>query len=142
MEEEKALQPLSSSVRFHILKCGTLFTASSNNVRSRYCKSPKTKPELKTSLQMEICTNYIQHELASFSKTVVSVVFRNNIVLSPTRFIQMAPQYFFYNLPPSESKDILQNILNHGSSQYQEEKPPASHEEPQDHQTYDRCVIQ
>uniref|UniRef100_A0A8D0AMD6 DEAH-box helicase 32 (putative) n=1 Tax=Sander lucioperca TaxID=283035 RepID=A0A8D0AMD6_SANLU len=51
----------------------------------------------------------------------------------------MAPQYFFYNLPPSESKDILQNILNHGASQYQEQKPPISQEEPQ---TSDRCVIQ
>ncbi|XP_076599660.1 putative pre-mRNA-splicing factor ATP-dependent RNA helicase DHX32 [Chaetodon auriga] len=62
--------------------------------------------------------------------------------ITPEQFIQMVPQYFFYNLPPSESKDILQNILNHGASQYQEEKPPASQEEPQDDQTYDRCVIQ
>uniref|UniRef100_A0A672FI99 Helicase-associated domain-containing protein n=1 Tax=Salarias fasciatus TaxID=181472 RepID=A0A672FI99_SALFA len=28
--------------------------------------------------------------------------------ISPQVFIQMAPVYFFYNLPPSESKDILQ----------------------------------
>lgn len=54
----------------------------------------------------------------------------------------MAPQYFFYNLPPSESKDILQNILNHRASQYKEEKPPTSQEEPREDQTYDRCVIQ
>ncbi|XP_078129587.1 putative pre-mRNA-splicing factor ATP-dependent RNA helicase DHX32 [Sander vitreus] len=59
--------------------------------------------------------------------------------ITPEEFIQMAPQYFFYNLPPSESKDILQNILNHGASQYQEQKPPTSQEEPQ---TSDRCVIQ
>uniref|UniRef100_A0A8D0AN87 RNA helicase n=1 Tax=Sander lucioperca TaxID=283035 RepID=A0A8D0AN87_SANLU len=59
--------------------------------------------------------------------------------ITPEEFIQMAPQYFFYNLPPSESKDILQNILNHGASQYQEQKPPISQEEPQ---TSDRCVIQ
>lgn len=54
----------------------------------------------------------------------------------------MAPQYFYYNLPQSESKEILQNILNHGATHYQEEKPPTSREEPQDDQTYDRCIIQ
>lgn len=54
----------------------------------------------------------------------------------------MAPQYFFYNLPQSESKDILQNILNRGASQYREEKPPASPEKPQEDHTNDRCVLQ
>lgn len=63
-------------------------------------------------------------------------------VFSLTRFTQMAPQYFFYNLPQSESKDILQNILNRGASQYREEKPPSSQEEPQEDKNYDRCVIQ
>ncbi|KAG8000186.1 ATP-dependent RNA helicase DQX1 [Nibea albiflora] len=61
--------------------------------------------------------------------------------ITPEQFTQMAPQYFFYNLPPSESKDILQNMLNHGASQYKEEKPAAS-QEPREDQTYDRCVIQ
>lgn len=54
----------------------------------------------------------------------------------------MAPQYFFYNLPPSESKDILQNILNGAAQHCQEKKPLTSKEEPQEDQTYDRCVIQ
>ncbi|XP_075931988.1 putative pre-mRNA-splicing factor ATP-dependent RNA helicase DHX32 [Anarhichas minor] len=62
--------------------------------------------------------------------------------ITPEEFVQMAPQYFFYNLPPSESKDILQNILNHGASRYQEEKPPTSPDEAQEDQTSDRCVIQ
>ncbi|XP_005727498.1 putative pre-mRNA-splicing factor ATP-dependent RNA helicase DHX32 isoform X1 [Pundamilia nyererei] len=62
--------------------------------------------------------------------------------ITPQEFIQMAPQYFFYNLPSSESKDILQNILNHGASQYQEEKPPATQKESHEDQTSDRCVIQ
>ncbi|KAM8739391.1 putative pre-mRNA-splicing factor ATP-dependent RNA helicase DHX32 [Acanthopagrus schlegelii] len=62
--------------------------------------------------------------------------------ITPEQFIQMAPQYFFFNLPPSESKDLLQNILNHEASQYQEEKPPTSQEEPQEEQTNDRCVLQ
>ncbi|XP_054456628.1 putative pre-mRNA-splicing factor ATP-dependent RNA helicase DHX32 [Anoplopoma fimbria] len=62
--------------------------------------------------------------------------------ITPEEFIQMAPQYFFYNLPPSESKDILQNILNHRASQYKEAKPPTSRDESQEDQTSDRCVIQ
>ncbi|KAG7228592.1 hypothetical protein INR49_013278 [Caranx melampygus] len=62
--------------------------------------------------------------------------------VTPEEFIQMAPQYFFYNLPPSESKDILQNILNHGASHHKEETPLTSPEEPQEDQTSDRCVIQ
>ncbi|XP_034464782.1 putative pre-mRNA-splicing factor ATP-dependent RNA helicase DHX32 [Hippoglossus hippoglossus] len=60
--------------------------------------------------------------------------------ITPEEFIQMAPQYFFYNLPPSESKDILQNILNH--SHYQEETPSPSQETPQEDRTSDRCVVQ
>lgn len=51
----------------------------------------------------------------------------------------MAPQYFFYNLPSSESKDILQTILNDAARQ---EKPPTSQEEPQEDQAHDRCVMQ
>ncbi|XP_068424530.1 putative pre-mRNA-splicing factor ATP-dependent RNA helicase DHX32 [Clinocottus analis] len=62
--------------------------------------------------------------------------------ITPEEFIQMAPQYYFYNLPPSESKDILQNILNHGASPYQEEKPPSSPAKPQEDRTSDRCVVQ
>ncbi|XP_041646230.1 putative pre-mRNA-splicing factor ATP-dependent RNA helicase DHX32 isoform X3 [Cheilinus undulatus] len=62
--------------------------------------------------------------------------------ITASQFIEMAPQYFFYNLPTSESKDILQNILTHGAARYQEEEHPTSKEEPREEQTYDRCVIQ
>uniref|UniRef100_A0A667Y566 RNA helicase n=1 Tax=Myripristis murdjan TaxID=586833 RepID=A0A667Y566_9TELE len=62
--------------------------------------------------------------------------------ISPDEFIQMAPQYFFYNLPPSESKGILQNILDRGVSRCQEKKPASLESEAQGDQTYDRCVIQ
>ena len=27
--------------------------------------------------------------------------------------MQLAPQYYFSNLPPSESKDILQQVMDH-----------------------------
>ncbi|XP_001367714.1 putative pre-mRNA-splicing factor ATP-dependent RNA helicase DHX32 [Monodelphis domestica] len=33
--------------------------------------------------------------------------------ISPELFMELAPQYFFSNLPPSESKDILQQVINH-----------------------------
>ncbi|XP_030011384.1 putative pre-mRNA-splicing factor ATP-dependent RNA helicase DHX32 [Sphaeramia orbicularis] len=57
-------------------------------------------------------------------------------------FIEMVPQYFFYNLPSSESKDILQNILERGTSHSHDEKPSTTQSESQQDQSYDRCVIQ
>uniref|UniRef100_A0AAZ3P9C7 Helicase ATP-binding domain-containing protein n=1 Tax=Oncorhynchus tshawytscha TaxID=74940 RepID=A0AAZ3P9C7_ONCTS len=36
--------------------------------------------------------------------------------ISPAVFIQTAPQYFYSNLPPSESKDLLQHILDRDGS--------------------------
>ncbi|XP_048193996.1 putative pre-mRNA-splicing factor ATP-dependent RNA helicase DHX32 [Perognathus longimembris pacificus] len=33
--------------------------------------------------------------------------------ISPELFMQLAPQYYFSNLPPSESKDILQHAMDH-----------------------------
>ncbi|XP_034563653.1 DEAD/H (Asp-Glu-Ala-Asp/His) box polypeptide 32a [Notolabrus celidotus] len=70
--------------------------------------------------------------------------------ISPQVFIQMAPVYFFYNLPPSESKDILQDMLDlDGSSKCKDETQKAStmSSSADDScavatQTYDRCVIQ
>ncbi|RXN20682.1 pre-mRNA-splicing factor ATP-dependent RNA helicase DHX32 [Labeo rohita] len=64
--------------------------------------------------------------------------------ISAHEFIQMAPQYFFYNLPPSESKDLLQHIIDHGSAapskgkrKSQTPSSPASEE-----QSHERCTIQ
>ncbi|KAK2824417.1 hypothetical protein Q5P01_021592 [Channa striata] len=62
--------------------------------------------------------------------------------ISPEEFIQMAPQYYFYNLPQSESKDILQKSLNHVAPQCQKHRPTTSEEKPEEEQTYDRCVVQ
>uniref|UniRef100_A0A665TJP8 Putative pre-mRNA-splicing factor ATP-dependent RNA helicase DHX32 n=1 Tax=Echeneis naucrates TaxID=173247 RepID=A0A665TJP8_ECHNA len=62
--------------------------------------------------------------------------------ITPEEYVSMAPQYFFYNLPPSESKDILQNILNHRAPHCQEETPPTCQDEPQEDLTSERCVIQ
>ncbi|XP_011841823.1 PREDICTED: putative pre-mRNA-splicing factor ATP-dependent RNA helicase DHX32 [Mandrillus leucophaeus] len=33
--------------------------------------------------------------------------------ISPELFMQLVPQYYFSNLPPSESKDILQQVMDH-----------------------------
>ncbi|KAF7665875.1 hypothetical protein LDENG_00131100 [Lucifuga dentata] len=61
---------------------------------------------------------------------------------TPEEFIQMAPLYYFYNLPPSESKDILQNILDGEASHGQEKEASVLERENGNEQTYDRCVIQ
>ncbi|XP_018554812.1 DEAD/H (Asp-Glu-Ala-Asp/His) box polypeptide 32a isoform X1 [Lates calcarifer] len=46
--------------------------------------------------------------------------------ISPQVFIQMAPLYFFYNLPPSESKDLLQDMLDvNGSRKCKDDKQKA-----------------
>lgn len=64
----------------------------------------------------------------------------------------MAPLYFFYNLPPSESKDILQDMLDpDGSSKSKNEKQKATTVSSSSDDSrggavvplaYDRCVIQ
>lgn len=62
----------------------------------------------------------------------------------------MAPVYFFYNLPASESKDILQDMLDPAASakRQEEKQKPATESSVPDGgctvvpQTYDRCVIQ
>ncbi|XP_074519438.1 DEAD/H (Asp-Glu-Ala-Asp/His) box polypeptide 32a [Halichoeres trimaculatus] len=69
--------------------------------------------------------------------------------ISPQVFIQMAPVYFFYNLPSSESKDILQDMLDlDGSRKCKEKQKALTISSGADSscevntQTYDRCVIQ
>ncbi|KAF4084842.1 hypothetical protein AMELA_G00110770 [Ameiurus melas] len=67
--------------------------------------------------------------------------------ISPKVFIQTAPQYFFYNLPPSECKELLQHILDTelaGSTKSRQKMCPVLKDTPkeQESQSYDRCVIQ
>uniref|UniRef100_A0A8B9KSY7 Putative pre-mRNA-splicing factor ATP-dependent RNA helicase DHX32 n=1 Tax=Astyanax mexicanus TaxID=7994 RepID=A0A8B9KSY7_ASTMX len=64
--------------------------------------------------------------------------------ISAHEFIQMAPQYFFYNLPSSESKEVLQHILDHGSAApcKGKRKPQPLSSSPSQEQSYERCVIQ
>lgn len=62
----------------------------------------------------------------------------------------MAPLYFFYNLPPSESKEILQDMLDPvGSTKSTKEKLSANTSSTEAEsscaeapQTADRCAIQ
>ncbi|KAM9463076.1 DEAD/H (Asp-Glu-Ala-Asp/His) box polypeptide 32a [Clarias gariepinus] len=67
--------------------------------------------------------------------------------ISPEVFIQIAPQYFFYNLPPSECKEFLQHILETevaGSEKSRQDTHPVNTDaqEGQESQSSDRCVIQ
>ncbi|CAL8282488.1 unnamed protein product [Merluccius merluccius] len=67
--------------------------------------------------------------------------------ISPQLFIEMTPQYFFYNLPSSESKDILQHILDrdcsrNGNADKKPKMSAAVHREVEEETSYDRCVIQ
>lgn len=69
------------------------------------------------------------------------------LLLCVCRFVQMAPQYFFYNLPPSECKELLQYILDTAMAECEKSKQtmqPAITEMSNgpESQSYDRCVIQ
>lgn len=62
----------------------------------------------------------------------------------------MAPLYFFYNLPPSESKEILQDMLDPDAPRKCKDQKQKATSISTDTgggcavmpQTYDRCVIQ
>ncbi|XP_061646723.1 putative pre-mRNA-splicing factor ATP-dependent RNA helicase DHX32 isoform X1 [Phyllopteryx taeniolatus] len=58
--------------------------------------------------------------------------------IAPEEFIQMVPQYFFSNLPQSESKVLLQNILDSSASRCGDKKATNS----QQATTHDRCLVQ
>ncbi|KAK1792999.1 hypothetical protein P4O66_001714 [Electrophorus voltai] len=59
-------------------------------------------------------------------------------------FVPMAPQYFFYNFPPSESKEVLQYIIEHSSAAPCKGKrePQIQNNSTHEEQSYERCVIQ
>lgn len=64
------------------------------------------------------------------------------------RFAELVPQYYFSNLPPSESKDILQDVINHlapASGPKEEQKTANDSKENEEFPqtpTEQRCVIQ
>ncbi|XP_075997854.1 putative pre-mRNA-splicing factor ATP-dependent RNA helicase DHX32 [Genypterus blacodes] len=62
--------------------------------------------------------------------------------ITPEELVVMTPQYYFYNLPPSESKDILQDALDREASHFREEKASVCEMEPREEQTSERCVVQ
>ncbi|XP_062863970.1 putative pre-mRNA-splicing factor ATP-dependent RNA helicase DHX32 [Trichomycterus rosablanca] len=65
--------------------------------------------------------------------------------ISAHEFIQLAPQYFFYNLPSSKSKELLQHIIEQGSAAAQgksKNKPQSLKSTSSEEQSYERCVIQ
>ncbi|NXA34607.1 DQX1 helicase, partial [Eudromia elegans] len=52
------------------------------------------------------------HEFSVSEDNTIRVVSK----ISPELFVELTPQYYFTNLPPSESKDMLQEVINHLSS--------------------------
>ncbi|XP_023686760.1 DEAD/H (Asp-Glu-Ala-Asp/His) box polypeptide 32a [Paramormyrops kingsleyae] len=65
--------------------------------------------------------------------------------ISPEGFTEMVPQYFFYNLPHSESKDILQHLLDlatHRKDRKQEANALYGEQHEGDSNQTDRCVVQ
>uniref|UniRef100_A0A8C7Z1R0 DEAH (Asp-Glu-Ala-His) box polypeptide 32a n=1 Tax=Oryzias sinensis TaxID=183150 RepID=A0A8C7Z1R0_9TELE len=68
--------------------------------------------------------------------------------ISPQMFLQMAPLYYFYNLPPSESKDMLQVLLDSDGCSNCKEKTQTARMSGDANscatatQSHDRCAIQ
>ncbi|XP_067858457.1 putative pre-mRNA-splicing factor ATP-dependent RNA helicase DHX32 [Heptranchias perlo] len=97
------------------------------------------------------CSSRLKPEWVLFHEFTIS---ENNCIriiseVSPEMFIQLAPQYYFSNLPPSESKELLQEIIDHFSKlptdreeQHVTSKENEKPEENLSHQNEDRCAIQ
>ncbi|XP_048801371.1 putative pre-mRNA-splicing factor ATP-dependent RNA helicase DHX32 [Lagopus muta] len=68
--------------------------------------------------------------------------------ISPHLFVELAPQYYFSNLPPSESKDILQEVIDHlspVSAIKEKQRTNSDNKENEKHPqtpTEQRCIIQ
>ncbi|XP_062491177.1 putative pre-mRNA-splicing factor ATP-dependent RNA helicase DHX32 isoform X2 [Pezoporus occidentalis] len=66
--------------------------------------------------------------------------------ISPDLFVELVPQYYFSNLPPSESKDILQEVINHLSPASAMKEEQKTNDDKENEQfptpTEQRCTIQ
>ncbi|XP_006026653.1 putative pre-mRNA-splicing factor ATP-dependent RNA helicase DHX32 [Alligator sinensis] len=68
--------------------------------------------------------------------------------ISPDLFVELAPQYYFSNLPPSESKDILQEVINHLSPVSTTKEEQKTNGKDKEYEKYpqtpaeQRCIIQ
>ncbi|XP_060697968.1 putative pre-mRNA-splicing factor ATP-dependent RNA helicase DHX32 isoform X3 [Hemiscyllium ocellatum] len=94
------------------------------------------------------CSTKLKPEWVLFHEFTIS---ENNCIrivsdVSPEMFVQLAPQYYFTNLPPSESKELLQEIIDHFSKLSDGDEQHVSNKENKQedlsHQHEDRCVIQ
>ncbi|XP_038629940.1 LOW QUALITY PROTEIN: DEAD/H (Asp-Glu-Ala-Asp/His) box polypeptide 32a [Scyliorhinus canicula] len=97
------------------------------------------------------CSARLKPEWVLFHEFTIS---ENNCIrivsdVTPEMFVQLAPQYYFSNLPPSESKELLQEIIDHfsklptdGEEQHASSKENKKPEEDISHQNEDRCAIQ
>ncbi|XP_042719501.1 putative pre-mRNA-splicing factor ATP-dependent RNA helicase DHX32 [Lagopus leucura] len=68
--------------------------------------------------------------------------------ISPHLFVELAPQYYFSNLPPSESKDILQEVIDHLSPVSAIKEKQKTNSDNKENEKYpqtpteQRCIIQ
>ncbi|XP_062989336.1 putative pre-mRNA-splicing factor ATP-dependent RNA helicase DHX32 [Elgaria multicarinata webbii] len=68
--------------------------------------------------------------------------------ISPDLFVELVPQYYFSNLPASESKAILQEVINHLSPISVTDKEQKANSEDKNYEKYleipteQRCIIQ
>ncbi|KAM8924320.1 putative pre-mRNA-splicing factor ATP-dependent RNA helicase DHX32 [Pelodytes ibericus] len=95
------------------------------------------------------CKNHMVPEWIVFHEFSVSdrSCIRIASEISPDLFMQLAPQYYFSNLPSSESKDILQKALDHTSSVstilvHQEEEEVVEYDNITANSAEQRCSIQ
>ncbi|XP_059803691.1 putative pre-mRNA-splicing factor ATP-dependent RNA helicase DHX32 isoform X1 [Hypanus sabinus] len=93
------------------------------------------------------CSTRLKPEWVLFHEFTIS---ENNCIriiseVSPKMFVQLVPQYYFSNLPHSESKEILQEITDHLKLSTDGEVHHVTTKEndkPQENSTEDRCTIQ
>ncbi|KAM8806203.1 putative pre-mRNA-splicing factor ATP-dependent RNA helicase DHX32 [Eudromia elegans] len=83
------------------------------------------------------------HEFSVSEDNTIRVVSE----ISPELFVELTPQYYFTNLPPSESKDMLQEVINHLSSVSTMKEQKANYDKKEcgkyaQSPTEPRCIIQ
>ncbi|MEE6486370.1 hypothetical protein FKM82_014587 [Ascaphus truei] len=78
------------------------------------------------------------HEFSVSDKSCIRITSE----ISPDLFVQFAPQYYFSNLPPSESKEILQKALDYASPTFQRHQEEDVYDDYAASSAEQRCIIQ
>lgn len=107
--------------------------------------------KFKYQLKLSMCS-WLQAFLVQpwkiFKKLKFQILCKTYFVLFLIRFVELAPQYYFSNLPPSESKDILQEVINHLSPVSTTKEEQKTNGKDKEYEKYSqtpaeqRCIIQ